>query len=63
MPISSRNGSVVPVDHHIPDALRMTQVNQQGNHDHDVAEESRQHGRSEQRAEFLQLEDVDESQP
>ncbi len=50
--------SVVPVDHHVPDALGMTQVNQQSDGHHDVAEEGGQHGRTKQGLKFLDAQDV-----
>jgi hypothetical protein len=41
---------VIPVDHHVPDAQRLTEVNEQGNGDHDVAQEGGEHGGTQQAA-------------
>jgi len=50
--------SVIPMDHHVPDAERLSEVNKKRDRDHDVAKESSEHGRTEERFKLLDAEDI-----
>lgn len=49
---------VIPVDHHVPDAQGLTEVNEQSDGNHDVAEEGGENGRAQERLKFFDAQNV-----